>query len=72
MQGKSKKTGADAVAEVTPRRPASTRSRVEPSGKNASGVSEAQSRKPEKSVRWPFPGPGIPDIPTGIDNSLTT
>jgi hypothetical protein len=65
MQGKRNKTGADAVAEVTPRRPASTRRRVEPSGRKLWDVPEAQSLKPEKSVRWPFPGPVIPDIPTG-------
>ena len=35
MQGKCKKTGADAVAEVTPRRPANL-TRVEPSGVSAS------------------------------------
>jgi hypothetical protein len=23
-------------------------------------------------VRWPFPGPVFPDIPTGDDNRLTT
>jgi hypothetical protein len=65
MQGKRNKTGADAVAEVTPRRPASTRRRVEPSGGELQEIPGAQSLKPEKRVRWPFPGPVIPDIPTG-------
>ena len=40
-------------------------------GVKAPGIPEARRLKPEK-VRWPFPGPVRPDIPTGNDNSLTT
>ncbi len=64
MQGKRNKTGADAVAEVTPRRPASKRRRVEPSSRELRDVPEAQSLKPEKFA-VAVSRSGYPDIPTG-------